>query len=1190
MVTGSNSTSLEVIKASAGSGKTYTLALRYIEQLLFKLDASGKFELRNRDDYHRHILAITFTNKATNEMKQRIVKQLHVLSIDPSLSDYYDEFKKNCTTQALAGLKDAAQKALSAILFDYSQFNVSTIDSFFQSIMRSFARELDRDYNFELQIDSDHAIMIAVHNFLLSLGKDVARTKGEMTPVEKWVKDFLRSQSAEGKSWGDLFKDYGGPLFGIARNITNEFFNDRMPALRDYLTDASGNSDLSRITEFKKTLEETAKKIIKTDWKSRLEEALSAERFTVDALKSNSALKNGLFNSPESAPTESFEKLLDGDISKQFYTKFNPTATVCETLKSLVKDKIKYHLIARMCEQIAKNLAMVGLLGEIDKNLEEYRRESNSVLIADTNELISRVIDNSHGAPFIYERTGTWINHFLLDEFQDTSGKQYHNFKPLLDESLSNNHFNLIIGDAKQAIYRFRNADPSLFRDQINKDFSGARDITLEHNWRSQKNIIEFNNRFFEKLLGHFTDKGTITRTFMPNGDEKDYKQLVPSKHETPAGMVRVIFNDNAMNELAKESQSTQMLPAYLLELHKRFEWKDINILVNKNHDGSVIVDAILEHNMRVREEGHACDEIPVVSGEMMALNKSVAVCRIVSLLRFIDLTNYIVNYADEDVHIREEAHKSLTKRRLSVQRQIAVLGKFIKALNNRKTAMTPTQVGDMLKQSFVEVDQTVGTDVDAQTRAYAEQLAKSLPDSRTQPMSLVNIVEHIIANNLNVSESAHETIFLHSFHNCIMDFAAKRNGGTVREFLSYWDQKSDKITVPATESTNAVNILTIHKAKGLEADCIVIPKASWEIEADAHYDTTYWIDGKTWIDEGMRDFLEKENLDKLDESIVAPILQVNKSILRNLASTGYYSQFTSSRDQDMYIDNINKTYVAFTRPCKELHIFAVKSIKRGCIYDKMASIIPAMVSDGYFRQLSIEEIPSVNPELPQPQDGTGWYQMGEPYVKPATVDSASVAERQYKEEAEKQFEVTWQPVPLPPYEVSRSVVKVSLPEDETSACSVGKRLHALMSRINYVSDCEQALNYCLRRGIITDVDTDEWNVNRLRQLCERLGTEAPYSEWFACDNEILNERSILVRATAPETNEEKLVVVRPDRIIRRPDGRVVVVDYKFGKNVEDKYVTQVSNYIKALLDAGESQVEGYLWYVELDEIKQVTL
>lgn len=1170
---------MEVIKASAGSGKTYTLALRYIEQLLFKQDATGKLELRNRDDYHRHILAITFTNKATNEMKLRIVKQLHVLSVDPSLCDYYDEFKKKCTPQALEGLKDAAHKALSAILFDYSQFNVSTIDSFFQSIMRSFARELDRDYSFELQIDTDHAIMMAVHNFLLSLGKDVSRTNGEMTPVEQWVKEFLRTQSAEGKSWNDLFKDGDGPLFHMARNITREFFSDRMPALRDYLTDASGNSDLSRITEFKKTLEETAKKIkenyLTTDWNGKFMTVLDKYGETVKCLNGKKVLRKTFVNNPYAEPSPIFLKLLENGINDQFVDGFSPSTGLCKDLIDLVCDKCKPTLLANMCEQIAKNLAMVGLLGEIDKKLEEYRRESNSVLIADTNELISRVIDNSYGAPFIYERTGTWINHFLLDEFQDTSGKQYHNFKPLLDESLGNNYFNLIIGDAKQAIYRFRNADPSLFRDQINKDFSGARDITLEHNWRSQKNIIEFNNKFFEKLLGHFEDKDAIIRTYMPNGEEKDYKQQVPSNHETPAGMVRVIFKDNAMNELTnKEDQSTKMLPAYLLELHKRFEWKDINILVNKNHEGSAIVDAILEHNMRVREEGLLCDEIPVVSGEMMALNKSVAVCRIVSLLRFIDLASYLVNDEDADVQVRDDAHTFLTKRRLSAQRQITVLGKFIKALNKSTTAMTATQVGDMLKTSFEEVDNAVGTDIDAQTRAYADLLAKSLPDIRTQPMSLVNIVEHIIASNLNANESGHETIFLHSFQNCVMDFAAKRNGGTVREFLNYWDQKGDKITVPATENSNAINILTIHKSKGLEAECIVIPKASWNIEADARNDNLYWIDAKTWLDEGVRDFLTKEELGMIDESIVAPIFSVSKKVMRDLAKTSYYSQFTSRRDQDMYIDNINKTYVAFTRPCKELHIFAVKSKDKGRIYDQLASIIPAMVGDGYFRQLSIDEIPLVNPEMPQPQDGTGWYQMGEPYAEPDTVETT----------------INWKPVPLPPYKVSKSVIKVALPENEVSARSEGKRLHAFMSRINYVSDCEQVLSYCLRRGIITDVDTDVWNVNRLRQLCERLGTEAPYCEWFACDNEILNERSMLVWEIDPLTNEKNLVVRRPDRIIRRPDGRVVVVDYKFGKIVEDEHVTQVSNYMNALVDAGESQVEGYLWYVELDEIKQVTL
>ena len=193
---------LLVIKASAGSGKTYTLTKLYIEQLLFRANAQGSLELRKHPNYHRHILAITFTNKATDEMKSRIIKELYQLAQDPTHSDYYSYFSKRCTQEALNGLQEAARDALVSILFNYSEFTVSTIDSFFQSILRCFARELDRDYNYEVQIDSDYAITVAVHNFLLQLGRDAARMgKSRSTTIEKWVRDFISNEVSQSKKW-----------------------------------------------------------------------------------------------------------------------------------------------------------------------------------------------------------------------------------------------------------------------------------------------------------------------------------------------------------------------------------------------------------------------------------------------------------------------------------------------------------------------------------------------------------------------------------------------------------------------------------------------------------------------------------------------------------------------------------------------------------------------------------------------------------------------------------------------------------------------------------------------------------------------------------------------------------------------------------------------------------------------------
>ena len=261
---GDNNGNLLVIKASAGSGKTYNLALQYIKHLLFTQGEDGLLKPRrgkgdNRIvNAHRILLAITFTNKATDEMKDRIVKELYRLSQDGVHSDYLDDFMKESGLDERQ-VRDLARMALNELLFDYSNFNVSTIDSFFQSILRNFARELDRDFNYDIQLDEKYAVRVALHNFLLSLGKS-----GELSQVDGWVKEYMRHMThgnADKRRW--KFFDDGGDLLSFAANINTELFRSRMGEIRDYLgsKDHQGefHSDFSRIGAFKQHIHNLVK-------------------------------------------------------------------------------------------------------------------------------------------------------------------------------------------------------------------------------------------------------------------------------------------------------------------------------------------------------------------------------------------------------------------------------------------------------------------------------------------------------------------------------------------------------------------------------------------------------------------------------------------------------------------------------------------------------------------------------------------------------------------------------------------------------------------------------------------------------------------------------------------------------------------------------------------------------------------
>lgn len=1172
---------MQVIKASAGSGKTYTLAKRFLEEMLFVV-RGGKMELRGTRDYFEHIMAITFTNKATNEMKSRIVDELYTLARDVNQSDYYNnEWKGKCTQEALDGLQQAARDGLACILFNYSAFKVSTIDSFFQSVLRSFARELDRDYNYDLTLDGDYAAAVAAHKFLLSLGHDAARTGNKTTPAENWVKDYIRDRINDNKGWNTIFGTSDASLSKFASKINNEFFRENMPALREYLSADDDGKSLGRINTvaklFKDLAEEYEKKItdsetIQTEFQKLAKElALDTKDFFTGRLIYS------LYNSG-TCTEQALRDNCDGCKSSLFKNKFMPDASQDEKLCEYFKKLLKYIDYSLLLNDMARKLSYVGLIGEINKKLEEYREESNTVLIADTNELIGKVVQSSE-APFIYERISTWINHFMLDEFQDTSNKQYTNFLPLLLESLDNGYANLIIGDSKQAIYRFRNADPSLFRERIDRDFSRyIKPDTLGTNWRSYKSVIDFNNEFIERFLAYFGDLNdttgkypypTLRATYMPTGKKDDYTQEISGKKgRKHPGLVRVHFGapsiDGSDGKAFKKVEDVlSSLTEHLKDMHKRFAWSDINILVNKKDDGKAVVTHLLEHNKKNPE-----DIIPVVSGELMRLDQSSAVRRLVSMLQFIDLTSYALSEdSNEDLTEMDNDIKArANRRRMKQQRQFRVLERFVERLVNHDD-IPEVDAGNVLMECFDETDKLTGKDAKEQMQTYADDLNSRLPNQRSQTMSLVNIVETLIKKSIKADERDKENIFLHAFLNCVVDFCSKRNGGTVREFLQHWNQNKEKITVPDSGTNDAIKVYTIHASKGLEADCVVIPCANWDLDTNA-MDRDYWVTGKEWLDCGGRQLLNEIADGRWSEEMIPPILSASKSKMRAFKTYGMFDNICDPQDEALLIDNVNKTYVAFTRPRKELHIYSVGGPRGNSATVSINHVLESVVRGGKMNEAKDGKSLFVKVNDMQ-------YDMGAPYEEMP----------EDKKGEEKNDKESFHNQPLPAYTVSETMVEVSLPDDDVSAREIGKRLHALLSRISYSNQLDKALSYCERRGIINSSDP-QWNTAHLKEFLGQKFAEEPYASWFSLDNKVYNERPLLV--VDVKGNKD---VKRPDRIVLRPDGNYIIVDYKFGHRTEEndvKYTRQVKQYMDALAKTTDASIKGFVWYVTDDSTLEV--
>ncbi len=1182
---------LLVLKASAGSGKTYNLALQYIKHLLFTKEGEGRLVPRRATgdtrilNAHRQLLAITFTNKATDEMKERIVDELYRLSQPGKESKYLKGFVEESGLDE-GQVRQLALQALFELMFDYSNFNVSTIDSFFQSILRNFARELNRDYNYDIQLEEDYAVRVAVHKFLLSLGQ-----QGKPTQVDQWVKEYQRHMvrgDADKKNW--KFFDDGGDLNKLAKQINSELFRSRMGEIRQYLghTDEEGfHSDFTAIRRFKQAMHDVVERC-NDDVATGLQRIKDVLQPLADTLWGGRTF-HSMLNKDVPEPFD--EKAWGGVDEKKILNQFGknkPDGATVELLVSLIQEHFRACHVAAFFKHIEDNLGLLGLLAMIDLFLEEYRHENNSILIGDTNELIGTVLDS--GSDFVYERVGTTIAHFMIDEFQDTSAKQYENFKGLLRESLASGHFNMLIGDAKQSIYRFRNADPTVFRERVAADFTddiyegdmgggavteGPRPSSV--NYRSSREVIEFNNRLFEYVRDVYCEGNvTVGMTY------HDVRQGFPNDIDTAKlpGYVRVYFDNysqlKASDDLAVVAPATEddaggknvldVLPHLLLRLHERYEWGRIGILVYKNKEGDKVVDCILNHN----KQAPADQQISIISGESLLLNNSPIIRRIIAMLRYIDISRYGTedeDAADDAVMTTEDdIARRIRRKRLSDQRLYTALNGFIQAISAHAGA-TPLEHGAMLIESL---ERTANVSSDGQENTADTSLDGLLPPAG-ELTTLVSIIETIIAHFKRGADTAddvdRETAFLYAFQDTVMQFSAQRNGGSVREFLKYWDEKMGTLAVSGATSGDAINIMSIHKAKGLEFDCVILPFADWEID-DNSRERNYWMPREVFTD--VMAGLGTVSPDCPAE-IVPSLLHVDKTATVKLLCDGVLgeraSAFVEKQLNDVLIDNLNKTYVAMTRPRTELHIFA----------EAKAGNVGGLLKDF-----------AVKGGLMTPVIGAeGWFETG---TFSTREDFAALEER--KRESSPAGNEDDNPVvrgEITGYTVDDIPMNLQVRMDQfsTPAIKAGLRLHGLLSRIHDRADVERAIDQGIKHGIITDDADDACGTDSIDAHVRRpiMDGQCRVAAWFDPANVVYSERTITL-ASDSLWDDDGILNLRPDRIVRLPSGELLVIDYKSGERHDKKYCRQVNRYIAQLrLLFPDVPIAGRIWYVTHDVI-----
>lgn len=583
---------LQLMKASAGSGKTYSLARQYIALLLKSIDRYA----------YRHILAVTFTNKATDEMKSRILKELHIMASDPSKSDYRDYFIPSLFPSE-AELQEKAKRVLQDILHDYSAFAVSTIDRFFQHTLKAFSREIGHFASYQVELDKDSLVAESVDRILDSL----TEADGNLL---SWLTENVLEQIEQGGRYS-----LDANLMDMAKSLMS-------PQRQEALDHAQVNPDELCSKARLQTIRQRCREIQKLFRQQVIDAARTALKVIIDAgvdtKDSNRNFLGKLYTYAELGPNDKIEspnasfveKALDSEkwFAKAKAPKLLPL--VYPFLEAPLEDfcalwEKEYAVYNTACI-LDEQLYGLGVAAELSKTFEELMKEKNVLCIDDSNVLLKNIIDGSD-APFVYEKLGVRYEHFLLDEFQDTSSVQWQNFSPLLHNSEAQGGENLIVGDVKQSIYRWRGSDWKLLDETIPGEFAGHKETVLDTNYRSLSNIINFNNEFF-KASAEALELQEIYA---------DVEQKV-AKVNKPGGNVRVTFCDkeNELDEVLKSIAAARENGAMLSE---------IAVLVRSNLSGERVANHLIENG------------ISVVTDDSLKVKNALTVRRLVSLMSYMD-------------------------------------------------------------------------------------------------------------------------------------------------------------------------------------------------------------------------------------------------------------------------------------------------------------------------------------------------------------------------------------------------------------------------------------------------------------------------------------------------------------------------------------------------------------------------
>ena len=1012
-----------------------------------------------KNDAYRNILAITFTNKAVHEMKSRIVGSLSEFAKE-NPSDKAQDLMQHLaieTQLSIIQIKTKSQQIIKHIIHNYAAFDISTIDKFTHRVIRAFAHDLDLQINFEVTLDTENLLIEAVDAIIAQAGEDETLTK--------LLIDFTMEKTDDDKSW-----DISREILETGRLVLNENNRNEINHFQD--------KTIFEFVEIKNKLAEACK-VLETENAELAESALQLiEKNGIDTKsfsgsyfpKHLQSIQEGKFN-PKNKTYHEQEDI-----------KINKTAKDGALIESIIPELLEIlSAIYKKFEKgdfykaFLKNITPLSLLNTVSNELVKIQKEQNLLPIAEFNALIHKEIQNQP-APFIYERLGERYRHFFIDEFQDTSEMQWQNLIPLIDNATSSELEGekgtlMIVGDPKQSIYRWRGgkAEQFIALSKYHNPFNNPEKVLehLEKNYRSYSQIIEFNNDFFQMLSNEF--------------ENLDYKDLYANKsrqkiNEKIGGYVNISFlpktetvddEEDDLEELNKTDLYVRATLKTILDVRQKgFKYSDIAVLIRHNKNGTAIANFLIEQG------------IPILSSESLLIKNATEVRFIIHLLK------YLKNSFD----LEAKAH-------------------FLHYVAYKIQDKLP--IHDFIAQGMEQKKES-------EFENWLTNFDISLSFQDIRKKSLYESVEVIVSKFLAPFSSA-VSAYVQYFLDIVLERDVRNQAG-IADFLDYWDKSSAKFKIPSPEGSDAVQIMTIHKSKGLEFPVVIFPFAEENYSLQKK--------DKLWLD--FED--EKFNLPKA--------LIDNSKAVEGFGEAAKATFIEKSQEQ--LLDNINVLYVALTRAEEQLYVISnlFKPNKEGNYPNNMATFFVNYLEQNANYDESVLE-----------------YHFGDSQK----LSSESKEQKEFKD------------IPLVSEILNPKNIKIAQRESvmwgthQQEAIEYGNVVHEILSYVKTKNDIDLAIIKAIESGLI--------NLNQkeiVSKTIDEIVNHSELSDYFEAGNEVLNEQTII---------QKEGKTIKPDRMVLNKNKDVLLLDYKTGTH-NPKHQLQIENYQKAIELMGYKVVKKALIFI----------